>query len=1579
MKVMSKRFLAIALVVSMLTTLLAGIPVFANSAEELLLHLDFSDASQINADSYGAFYSNRDVFTKHGNGSDAAMDMSVEDGKLVIANKTGWARPVIRFNHGFEAGKTYRIEFVIEKADPSATLSVEHLIQITGSLDGNWPTAPDVMTSATVIDGTEAKISLEFSFTLEDGAVVFHSGDYSSALPANASLAAFDYAIVLGGTSTGVYIDDFKLIEVASEEPEQPEVVDPDALLHLNFADAAQANAEQYSQFYSNRDVFTKHGNGSDAAMDMSVENGKLVIANKTGWARPVIRFNHGFEAGKTYRIEFVIEKADPSATLSVEHLIQITGSLDGNWPTAPDVMTSATVIDGTEAKIALEFSFTLEDGAVVFHSGDYSSALPANASLAAFDYAIVLGGTSTGVYIDDFKLIEVASEEPEQPEVVDPDALLHLNFADAAQANAEQYSQFYSSRDVFTKHGNGSDATMDMSVADGKLVIANKTGWARPVIRFNHGFEAGKTYRIEFVIEKADPSATLSVEHLIQITGSLDGNWPTAPDVMTSATVIDGNSQKISLEFSFTLEDGAVVFHSGDYSSALPANASLAAFDYAIVLGGTSTGVYIDDFKLIEIAKEEPEVPASDALLHLNFADAAQANAEQYSQFYSNRDVFTKHGNGSDATMDMSVENGKLVIANKTGWARPVIRFNHGFEAGKTYRIEFVIEKADPSATLSVEHLIQITGSLDGNWPTAPDVMTSATVIDGNSQKITLEFSFTLEDGAVVFHSGDYSSALPANASLAAFDYAIVLGGTSTGVYIDDFALFETGSLEPDPGEGGDEEPEQKPEVNGIISNSFHSASEINTEVGGYMGGAWSVNGGDGTTTLTVEESLLKITDRTGSRAPAIRIGGGDKYPSNNTYSMVLRAKNLAAGDQSLGYYIQFIGYKDGQYPVLDFGTASVKLTDEYLMTVSTQFAIEEKDGVITIITANGKKSFEPGVTLAAIDVFLVTEGADSKTPLAIDNFYVDYYKGEISLDFEDENDIYNTANSHHSVAGVMTPNVGGTSNYGVVLVPGEGLDGSTAMHAIGAASGWRPEIRMSQGTAKVKPGEPYAVNFWVRGADPEQTTKIQLAYGVYYTMPGAPSVYLYTLLYGSLVVVDGQWKEVTSNFIISVTENGYLVTDGTSYKTIPAEATIAAVDCGLLMLNTTDKQTNYYIDDFKLLHLLENPISMDGIGDDSNKIVKNGGMEDPNNYGYGRAWAPSENANILLELVEYEAYAGNYSLKISERTMNWHRAQQRLDDLSIFTEGKKFLLSGAVMSEEDTYFSLSIYVTLGFRDEENPSDINYAAMEVPLTTEFLQSNIWNYMYGEFGIYRNADGNLCIINADTNDTIILEIPAESVGIAAIDVWFTTAAGCDLNPLTAYYIDNIEMVEAGTYAEGDALEGVFEDVDAGNDEPQPEDGLLYADDATGVKIYGDSSAIPAGAQFQVERSTDHPLKDILANTGIHGREFYAVKLLVDGEEVQALGELTIVIPCGEKATADDKLLLVLDSAIVDTQAQVGDDCYHVTVDILGVFTIATPGNVPDTSDNSLVLWASALMLMAGAAVIVLFKRKEQTA
>ena len=60
---------------------------------------------------------------------------------------------------------------------------------------------------------------------------------------------------------------------------------------------------------------------------------------------------------------------------------------------------------------------------------------------------------------------------------------------------------------------------------------------------------------------------------------------------------------------------------------------------------------------------------------------------------------------------------------------------------------------------------------------------------------------------------------------------------------------------------------------------------------------------------------------------------------------------------------------------------------------------------------------------------------------------------------------------------------------------------------------------------------------------------------------------------------------------------------------------------------------------------------------------------------------------------------------------------------------------------------------------------------MEIPLSTQYVGDS-WKDMTGEFSIYANADGNTVITNGNTKDPITLEIPKDSIAIAAIDVYF---------------------------------------------------------------------------------------------------------------------------------------------------------------------------------------------------------------
>lgn len=1165
-------------------------------------------------------------------------------------------------------------------------------------------------------------------------------------------------------------------------------------------------------------------------------------------------------------------------------------------------------------------------------------------------------------------------------------EVLLSLDFSDSSQIVNDQYGAHYSTRDVIAKVGDGSEASINLAIDNGRLAITEKNGWARPVVRFSTAFALDTVYRLEYTVEPANASQTLSVEPLIQITGSLDGNWPTAPDCYLPATVINASNHSVSMEFYFTNESGKITFHSGSATTSLPKDASIAAFDYQMMLGGSSTDCFVDDFVLKKVGSivQDEDQP-------LFQTDFEQDNQMKDAYFDYSKNIWMKQGNGNDAAASFAIEqvadeNGQdtnaLLVSDRTSYARPIMRVDLPFEIGKTYRIAYAAKSKETGKKIALQSYIEITGALNGGYPTAPALDCGWNFLpeDGSWTHITTDLSFGKDGEKLTYTANGKTVELPEGATLAALDFNILAGGENeySDYYLDDFTITEVKDTPDQP---------EEPEVTGIVANSFHSSDEINNDVNGFYAapGVWSVNGADGTTTLTVEDSLLKITDRSGNRSPAVRLGGGSQFPSNKQYQIALRAKNLESGmQQSIGYYLQFTGEKDGTYSVVDFGTDTVALSDSSLRTVSADFAIEETEDGVTIVTANGSKSFDKGYSLAAIDVYLISEGQDSKASIGIDNFYADFYNGEIMLDFETDDQINNVNNGQHSTAYTMTKNIYGAREAEIVFVENAGADGSRVLHAIGDSNNWRPEIRLSQGTTKIKVGTPYELSFQAKSANPGKTTNVQIILEVYYTLPDAPNDYKTIEMMSTKATITENWETFIADFQLIQTEDALLLTDGISTKKMPANAVIAAVDSGFVPIDTTDKQTNYYVDNYCLRKLLRNPFQFND--DDANKIIKNGGMEQTANIGDGRAWYSAENADITLEAVTDDPYAGSYCLKVSNRKLVWHRAIQRLEDLSIFQPGKKFNFSGAVKSEEETIFSLSIYVTLGFRDENNPNNIQYAAMEIPLSTQHVGDS-WKDMVGEFGIYVNADGNTVITNGNTEDPVTLEIPKDSIGIAAIDVYFGIPETYEKNVTTNYYIDNMEMVEAGAYQEGDRLQGTF--VSLTESEEKENDSaivLLYQDEATGIEIYGDAADIPAEASFQVEKlfsgSEYRQAEKALAAKKISGKAYYSITLRKDGSAVSPLGHLYIHLPNQTVSkNADQKLLLLADGNILAPKAELKENTYIIDTDILGIFALSAPADISadnsGTGENQFWLLMAIGCILPASMVLILFKKRKK--
>ena len=1176
-------------------------------------------------------------------------------------------------------------------------------------------------------------------------------------------------------------------------------------------------------------------------------------------------------------------------------------------------------------------------------------------------------------------------------------------DFSNASQV-LDQYGAFYSNRDVWCKSGSSGTANLSLSIKniegstglqnDPVMYVSEKTDWARPVIRFSKNFEIGKTYLFEYDIKKEISNKNLKVNSLIQITGSKDGNWPTAPDVTLEAIDIGNDWQKISFEMKISTIENKIAFTVGNTTTKLPDGATLAALDYSISTSGDdyTTPYYIDNFKVsVKPGIEYPTDPNATQIFATDFETNNQY-IDSYFDYSQNKWMKVGNGGSASATLGTDTLTGysgasttALKVTGRTDYARPVIRLNIPFEK-KKYRFNFDAISTDASKVLGLQPFIEITGYQDGGYPTAPALDCGWTMLTSGWVRISVDVTMgENEEGGLTYTANGKTVSLPAGATLAAFDFDILSGGTdaTTDYYFDNFTVYEvTEPIEPTP-------------YLGIVGNTFRSNDEIDSNEGAYYSkqGVWSVNSAGGTINLSLENQTMKITNHTGNARPEIRLGGSEKIPTNKQYTISLDAKNSAADkNQSIKLYIELTGQKllstgETDYKVIGFYTDAILLNNTDFAKITSDFYVKETDK-ITVFTSTESISFDAGYTIAAMDVGIISDGTDKDSDYYIDNFMFDYLADVIYLDFEDSEDINDTDGAYNSDPYKWTKVVYGAKSANIEIVPNAGINGSNAMRAIGSKDNWRPEMRLSQGTAKVKVDNSYEISFMGKSALASEAN-FQLIIGIYYTLPGAPTDYKRADLFSTVVTLNSDFKKVTSVFNISQTAESISISDGVSKKDMPANAEIAAVDLGFVPTSNVGLTLDYLLDDFKLTRLVVNPISEQE--DESKKIIKNGGFENAANVGTGRAWYAAENADYKLEVVTDNAYSGKNSLKVSDRKLVWHRAIQRLEDPTVFKEGKKYCFDGTIRSEEDTIFSIAIYITVAFKDAADPSKTNYAAIELPLETKKVTDE-WQDFSGEFGVYKNENGNLVFVNAkgltDLSDaeTGVFEVPGDSMGIAAIDVYFNIPEDYSENITTTYYIDNMEINESGTYVKGDKLNGTFINLEA-EDEPVVDvnDTVLFTDDSTGIVIKGNPEKIELGATFVVEKLTDGSIfdnaKDIITKTKLDPISMYSIKLMLGDKQIQPNGCLKVVIPAPVGIDADKSGVVVInENNLVDTKAKLENGQFLLTSDLINIFAITKTTDVVynvNTGDKS----KTALTVVIGISGLITFvvfnKRKKR--
>lgn len=109
---------------------------------------------------------------------------------------------------------------------------------------------------------------------------------------------------------------------------------------------------------------------------------------------------------------------------------------------------------------------------------------------------------------------------------------------------------------------------------------------------------------------------------------------------------------------------------------------------------------------------------------------------------------------------------------------------------------------------------------------------------------------------------------------------------------------------------------------------------------------------------------------------------------------------------------------------------------------------------------------------------------------------------------------------------------------------------------------------------------------------------------------------------------------------------------------------------------------------------------------------------------------WYKTTDSTATISQINNFSHSGNYSLKVSNRTAFWHRAQYRVYS-GYLTEGTEYDLSGYVAASADTPVEL-IATVIGYG---GPAENPYPTINMTLNTGTADSKHWEKLEGSFKI----------------------------------------------------------------------------------------------------------------------------------------------------------------------------------------------------------------------------------------------------
>ncbi len=943
-----------------------------------------------------------------------------------------------------------------------------------------------------------------------------------------------------------------------------------------------------------------------------------------------------------------------------------------------------------------------------------------------------------------------------------------------------------------FQWYPNGSTLSQDSTHKNAgtySMKVSGRTAyWHRAEYREWFGNLAfDKEYYLQGAVSA---SAATNVEMYVQVTGyggPAGNEYPSALLALDSASVSANEwkvlSGSLKLTSSPSTTDGKVdvTVHFGNTTQVIQAVTGIDNINIFVQEAYHENSVcpdlYLDSFLIKEgVAPhadgENTETIADNKITNGSFETNDFADNHNHGKWYSTPDstaVISQVNNYSHSG------NYSLKVSNRTAfWHRAQYRVWSGYLTDNTeYNLSGYVA-ASASTPVELIAVVNGYGGPTGNeYPTVTMTLASGTAdsIDWEKLEGKFKISSTVNSNDsnkvdLTVTWGENSQTLTAVSGYGEVELFVQQPSSATSypdLYYDSFAMQEVKAPSQTSPIGHENGVNTEEDADNMIHNSSFETNNFATSV---VNGTWYNEG------ATIEQfaeasqsgsNSLRVSNRTANWHRATYRVDGSGFSFNKEYSLsgYVASETDANVELVLGVW-GYGGPAGNEYPVqyITLDSASTNVTDwtQLLSKFTlTKAANATNSSKYDITLTNGTQS----VTVECVDglavmEIMVQEAYHTSTDcpdLYMDSFLLKAVSETVPTEPAGHQ---NGTNTEEDADNMIHNSSFETNDFASAIVNGKWYNsGATIEQFADASQSGNNSLRVSNRTAhwhraayRVDGSEfgydkEYSLSGYVAS---ETETAVELLLGVYGY--GGPTGNEYPVQYitvssASANVTD--WSKLASSFTLTKTVN---TTNSSKYDITLASGTqsvtVEYVD-GLAVIEIMVQEAYHanidcpdlYMDSFLLKEVPKEVEKLYPSGHqngtntekDADNMIHNSSFE-TNNFTSAVVNGTWYNNGAAIEQFASASQSGSNSLRVSDRTAHWNRAQYRVDG-SEFIFGRDYNLSGYVASEAATTVELMVGIWGYGGSAENPYPVQYITLDSGIAT----IDKWLKLEGDFSI----------------------------------------------------------------------------------------------------------------------------------------------------------------------------------------------------------------------------------------------------